>query len=276
MLANIKPGKPARLVGAVTTPALMALIEAKRRGQPLEPVMTKIMQAIGFDSFMYAMSSTPTAHRNNRVFVWTTLPLAWVHRYSEKGYVEVDPRVSETYNRNVPFCWDASDYVTDGRYTEFFADAAHYGVCSGVSLSFRDADHGRVVCAFNSRITPVSSERRRYVEQTVGELALFATSFHDFFMAHFVDIDDRLMLRPDPLSIRERQCLELGARGMRSIDISIKLGITERTVNFHFNNLIRKMGALNRQEAVAWGVARGWVRIDPKMLASGRRPLRPR
>jgi hypothetical protein len=31
MLANIKPGKPARLVGAVTTPALMALIAAKRR-----------------------------------------------------------------------------------------------------------------------------------------------------------------------------------------------------------------------------------------------------
>ena len=61
MLANIKPGKPARLVGAVTTPALMALIAAKKRDQPLEPVMANVMQQIGFDSFMYAMSATPTA-----------------------------------------------------------------------------------------------------------------------------------------------------------------------------------------------------------------------
>jgi hypothetical protein len=59
MLANIKPGKPARPVSAIATPALMALIEAKRRGPPLEGVMPKIMQAIEFDGLMYEMSSTP-------------------------------------------------------------------------------------------------------------------------------------------------------------------------------------------------------------------------
>ena len=106
-----------------------------------------------------------------------------------------------------------------------------------------------------------------------GELTLFGMSFHDFFMAHFVDVNDSFMLRAAPLSKREKQCLELAAKGMRSIDIAIKLSITERTANFHFNNLIRKMGALNRQEAVALGIARGWVRIDPKLLKVGRRPL---
>jgi hypothetical protein len=33
MLANIKPGKPARLVGAITTPSIIALIDAKRRNE---------------------------------------------------------------------------------------------------------------------------------------------------------------------------------------------------------------------------------------------------
>jgi hypothetical protein len=68
MLANIKPGKPARLAGAVTTPALLALIEARNRRRPVEPV-----QRFGFHSFMYAMSSSPAAHRANRLFVWTAL-----------------------------------------------------------------------------------------------------------------------------------------------------------------------------------------------------------
>jgi len=46
MLANIKPGEPARIPGAITTPYLLELIEAKRRGQPLEPVMTRIITTI--------------------------------------------------------------------------------------------------------------------------------------------------------------------------------------------------------------------------------------
>ena len=273
MLANIKPGKPARLVGAVTTPSLIALIEAKKRNQPLEPVMTQVMQALGFDSFMYAMSSTPIAHRDNRVFVWTTLPLEWVQRYGQQGYVEIDPRVSETYNRHVPFVWDAADYRQDERYSAFFADAARYGVCSGVSISFRDADQGRVLCAFNSAVTPVSRARKETIAKQAGELTLFATSFHDFFMAHFVDHGKALMTRVAPLSRREHDCLELAANGMTSRDIGLKLGITERTANYHFNNTIRKMGVLNRKEAIAVGIARGWVRVDSPSLNSGNRPI---
>jgi DNA-binding CsgD family transcriptional regulator len=274
MLTKIKPGKPARLNGAVTTPALMALMTAKNRNQPLEPVMAHVMKQIGFDSFLYAMSSTPLANREDRVYVWTTLPYEWVNRYGEKGYIEIDPRVSETYNRNVPFVWDAADYSYDPRYTRFFEDAARYGVCSGVSISFRDPDHGRVLCAFNSSISPMSDERKEAIAKQAGELTLFATSFHDFFMAHFVDVDESLMARATPLSRREHDCLELAANGMTSRDIGIKLGITARTANYHFNNTILKMGVLNRKEAIAVGIARGWVRVDAPSLHSGSKPVR--
>jgi len=275
MLANIKPGKPARLVGAVTTPALMALISAKRRNQPLEPVMVNVMQQIGFDSFMYGMSdNTGPLRKDFRTFVWTTLPKEWVRCYGEKGYIEVDPRSTETYARNIPLVWDAADYKHDTKCTAFFADAARYGVCSGVCISFRDPDHGRVVVAFNSKITPVSAERKSVIAEQLGELMLFAVSFHDFFMAHFVDHGKSLMTRVAPLSKREHDCLELAANGMTSRDIGIKLGITERTANFHFKNTIRKMGVLNRKEAIAVGIARGWVRVDAASLNSGNRPVR--
>jgi DNA-binding CsgD family transcriptional regulator len=274
MLANIKPGKPARLVGAVTTPALMALIAAKRRGESLEPVMTEVMKTIGFDSFMYGMSdNTGPLRKDFRTFVWTTLPLAWVKCYGENGYIEVDPRSTETYARNMPLVWDAADYKSDSKCTAFFRDAARFGVCSGVCISFRDPDHGRIVVAFNSKITPVTEERRGIVAEQLGELMLFAVSFHDFFMAHFVDDSNSLMTRVAPLSRRERDCLELAANGMTSRDIGLKLGITERTANFHFNNTIRKMGVLNRKEAIAVGIARGWVRVDTPSLNSGNSPV---
>ena len=275
MLANIKPGKPARIPGAIATPYVLELMEAKRRDQPLEPVMTRIMEELGFDSFMYGMSADPTPNRRDtRAFVWTTLPLQWVRRYGEKGYLEIDPRITETYNRNVPFIWDASDYRDDPRCAAFFEDAARFGVCSGVSISFRDPDHGRILCAFNSRITPMSAERRAFIARQLGELMLFATSFHDFFMAHFIDNEQSLMVRVAPLSKREHQCLQLAANGMTSTDIGSKLGITARTANYHFSNLIQKLGVLNRKEAIAVGITKGWVRVHSSSLQSGYKPVR--
>jgi DNA-binding CsgD family transcriptional regulator len=64
-----------------------------------------------------------------------------------------------------------------------------------------------------------------------------------------------------PLSPRELQCLQYAAHGMTSQDIAVKLGIAERTANFHFSNLISKLGVLNRHEAIATAVARGLVRV---------------
>ena len=277
MLANIKPGKPARIAGAITTPYVLELIEAKRRNEPLEPIMSRIMRELGFESFMYGMSANAAPHRKDeRAFVWTTLPMQWVRRYGEKGYIEIDPRITETYNRNVPFVWDASDYRDDPRCAEFFRDAAEFGVCSGVSISFRDPDHGRILCAFNSSISPVSPERRAQIARRLGELMLFATSFHDFFMANFIDNNRSLMVRVVPLSKREHQCLQLAANGMTSNDIGSKLGITERTANYHFSNLIQKLGVLNRKEAIAVGIARGCVRDEGSSLRSGYRPVRRR
>ena len=60
-----------------------------------------------------------------------------------------------------------------------------------------------------------------------------------------------------PLSPRERQCLELASRGLSSVEIGGKLGVAARTVDFHFSNMISKLGVHNRQEAIAKAVRQG-------------------
>jgi LuxR family transcriptional regulator len=213
---------------------------------------------------MYGMSADPNpTRRDTRSYVWTTLPREWVKLYGERGYIEVDPRVTKTYNRNIPFVWDAAEFRDDPPCRDFLSDASRYGVCSGVAVSFRDPDHGRVLVAINSRITPVDEERRQFVARQLGELVLLAMSFHDFFMAHLVDYEPSLMVRVVPLSAREAQCLEMAANGMTSVDIAIKLGIKPRTANFHFGNIVDKLGVLNRKEAIAMGIARGLIRTNP-------------
>ena len=61
------------------------------------------------------------------------------------------------------------------------------------------------------------------------------------------------------LSERERACLSLAARGQTSRDIADKLGINQRTVDFHFANIVRKLNVLNRQEAIAKAAMGQWL-----------------
>ena len=233
--------------------------------------MAEIVSEMGFDSFMYGMSADPKpTRRDTRSYVWTTLPREWVELYGERGYIEVDPRVTRTYNRNLPYVWDSSEFSGDPVCRAFLADAARFDVCSGVAVSFRDPDHGRVLVAINSRIPAMDEARRRFVASQLGELVLLAMSFHDFFMAHLVDYEPSLMVRVVPLSAREAQCLEMAANGMTSVDIALKLGIKPRTANFHFGNIVDKLGVLNRKEAIAMGIARGLIRPNP--VTMGRTP----
>ena len=277
MLSVIDPGEPAAISGYVIDEHIARLSKAAHRRRPLQPIMESIVHELGFDSFMYGMSadSNPT-RRDTRFFVWTTLPREWVQVYGERGYVEVDPRVTRTYNRNVPLVWDAAEYSDDLLCRDFLRDSARFGVCSGVALSFRDPDHGRVLVALNSGISPVDEMRRELIASRLGEIVLLAMSFHDFFMANLIDCEPSLMVRVTPLSPREAQCLEMAANGMTSVDIALKLGIKPRTANFHFGKIVTKLGVLNRKEAIAMGTARGLIRTNPVTmgLASGRRSLR--
>ena len=42
----------------------------------------------------------------------------------------------------------------------------------------------------------------------------------------------------------------------------VKLGIAERTANFHFSNILSKLDALNRHEAIAKGMQLGLIHRD--------------
>ena len=54
--------------------------------------------------------------------------------------------------------------------------------------------------------------------------------------------------------------LDARRQGLITDDIAVKLEISPRTVQFHFVSIRSKLGAANRQEAVALAVQSGVVR----------------
>ncbi len=63
--------------------------------------------------------------------------------------------------------------------------------------------------------------------------------------------------RRDRLTERERETLTLLADGLSNRAIAERLGITERTVKFHVAEILARLGASNRAQAVAIAKARG-------------------
>jgi len=63
------------------------------------------------------------------------------------------------------------------------------------------------------------------------------------------------------LTERELDVLRLLAKGWSNARIAQELAIGERTVAFHVENLLEKLGVSNRTEAVVEGIRRGWLKV---------------
>lgn len=82
----------------------------------------------------------------------------------------------------------------------------------------------------------------------------FAAAIVDFVMLGFEDDTWSLVL-----SRRQQECLSWMAKGRTNSEIAAILGCSERTVKFHVAELMKRLGAANRTEAVAIAARQGWI-----------------
>jgi DNA-binding CsgD family transcriptional regulator len=240
------------------SPRWTAAIAAAAHASDPEPLLRPILSEVGFDGLTCIVLAPAYAGRQRALYLWSTAPLSWATRYREFGYADVDPRVTMTAERVAPVIWDAAAVEGDGSVRRFLADAARFGMRSGFAVSFRDASDTRVVVALDSTISPISEARCASVVGRLGNLMLLAAALHERVLRPRCNmLADVAPGDAHGLTHREGQCLRMAANGLTSGDIGGKLGIAERTVNFHMRNVLRKMEALNRPEAIAKALARG-------------------
>ena len=68
---------------------------------------------------------------------------------------------------------------------------------------------------------------------------------------------------PDPgLTFREKEVLNWVKVGKTTWEISVILSISERTVKFHVRNILEKVQATTRAQAVAISIENGFIDVD--------------
>ncbi len=269
MLEPLLPGKVDLRPQQYVPPFLSALIAAARQGSDLLPFVDSITRHLGFETFLYAASAMSKPDHEQKAYVYTTLPLAWVVRYDQMAYVEVDPRVVVTWDSAVPLIWDQTNVRGRGAKPDaFLDDALDHGIASGVSFMFHGPQNSHVLVALNSPIPTNDDIRLQAITRNLPDIMMFGHYFHEIFMRSVIEIGAAPRSAGAPLSKRERECLTLAARGLTTDDIAMKLEISSRTVQFHFDSIRSKLGAANRQEAVALAVQSGVVQAGKGSLPS--------
>jgi len=237
-----------------------SLATASRAPYP-PTVIRPLLARFGFDGLSYIVARTEGGATTGEI-AWSTYPPRWPALYRQATYAAVDSRLARTRHRVTPYLWDAADSVGEGRAQRFLGDAARFGIRSGVVISLHNGVSGHVALTFDSALSPISVARRDAVLASLGDLMLIAMALHEgMLLSRVAKAAVRKHAGPR-LTQRECECLKFAARGMTSADIGNKLSVSERTVNFHFGRLRRKLGALNRAEAIAKGLSLGFVTLD--------------
>ena len=165
-------------------------------------------------------------------------------------------------------CWKASSrwygirppIAARSRAVDDFLDVLQgFGLSSGIACPVRDMRGRTAMLSLSSSVSVNDDVRKNMITQEKGEIMLFGLYFHELFVSGVLNGLVPPYLQGAKLSARERQCLSMAARGLAGEDIAFKLAISPRTVQHHFDSIRSKLGAANRQEAVAVGLETGII-----------------
>ncbi len=211
----------------------------------------------GFDTFVYALR-VPEYFASSKLVVVDGYPSSWVNHYFERSFYEIDPVMEYSSKHIVPIEWHNLRIDKDSRQKDMMNEARAFGVKSGVTMPIH-SPHGELgVLSFAlDRDAPYSNEVTSY---SMPYIQLLASYTHEALrrICGLVDGDDGQYLTQ-----REKECLKWAADGKSAWEIGNILNISERTVNFHLNNIVQKLGVSNRQHAVAKATLKGIIQPNP-------------
>ena len=220
-----------------------------------------VSQGLGYPSVAY-LCCERQQDGSMRVGHWMNSGSGWVDEYERCHYIRADPIVGYGRMRDVPpLAWDET-LAQHPLQDHVLQRAAAHKIGCGVAIFLRDQRRS-IIVMLSWPHRRLSRPDHQHIVNTMQEASDFAVCLHWLVMRRATSLWARsyceVLPLPStcPLSERELACLQLASQGMTSIDIGRKLGITTRTADFHFGNLIRKLGVLNRKEAIAFSIANG-------------------
>lgn len=166
-----------------------------------------------------------------------------------------DPLLGYAFSNTTSILWDdfSKNFEKSKDGKDYFSTLLSQGLSNGFSVPIN---------SLNGQVALISlASKNHYIEHKTISDALIAT---EIFSRYLIDSFNRIDKIENPkvnnLTERELECVFWACEGKTAWEMSHIIGVTERTINFHLTSVIKKLGASNRQHAVAKAVLYGLVK----------------
>lgn len=248
--------------------ALLGFIEclgSSATSEDYEALYQKSIEDLGFQTFTYVNmlaaesgESSPVVFGDKSV-IGTTVPKAWREHYRAHEFFRRDPAIAACRRQVTPVHWD-SLLFGDGHApseTRVIHEAKEFGLRQGISIPVH-GPRGKLAI-FSISSDQSEGEFKGSVDANLHSLHLMSIHYHASIHQNIFDKD--LPEEEVELTPREIECMRWTAQGKSSWEVSVILSITERTVNFHLGNAMRKMNVYNKTHAVAKMLSMGMAQL---------------
>lgn len=220
-------------------------------------LLRALSQQMSFDHFRLGLIS-PSSIQRPEVRIFNGCPAQWVQAYDAQHFFAVDPVVRKGMTQSMPFLWvsliNECCEQQDTTGVEVMLQAHEAGLRDGITFPWHGANGHVGLLSF---ITRTPRPEHQWLTET---LLLSWLSVHIFEAVVRVCLSD--IPRREVLSLRELEVCQWAAEGKQVSDIAQILGITLRTVTFHLNRVVEKLGASSKSQAISWALKQGLVRLN--------------
>ena len=182
---------------------------------------------------------------------FTTASNAWKRHYIERGYDKIDPGVQSAGKINTPLITSFDPacplYDAEGAIADMFDEAKDAIGTGAVCIHFHTRWGTNMVNIFSQA---PGHQFDLWQRSYAARLALMAATFNEKVSALIGDAEAKGH-NVQLLSDRERDCVAWLASGLRVSAIADKLGISDRTVEFHLSNARKKTNSPTRDSLIA-------------------------
>lgn len=227
--------------------SLNALLEIDSE-QDLFTHIAKAASKLGFEYCAYGIQM-PVPISRPRVAMFNNYSVQWQQCYQERGYLRVDPTVLHALKSTLPIIW--SDRLFESS-RNMWEEAREHGLRFGWAQASRDASGAIGLLSLSRSADHLTAEELTYHQARMSWLAQYAHAAMSRLLAPKLAPESQVLLTK-----REKEVLCWTAEGKTAYEISQILSVAERTVNFHINNVIAKLGTSNKTQAAVKAAALG-------------------
>ena len=215
----------------------------------LRLAMLKLAKNLSCDYIFYNIQISNSVEENLFLGIGN-YPPSWLKKYIEKDYAQIDPILIHCLNQTDLIYWKQhNNSSANQQIKDFFYDAKQFGLNDGVSKGLHKSQSEIGIISLAS-MNPLNHNHIASV------IDIFQPLIHESIIRLDSSYKDAKL---KILTKRELEALHHMAEGKTSIDIAYEMKISENTVVFHIKNIIKKLNATNRTQAVARAIMIGLI-----------------